>query len=94
MNDLAIMARKLALRHVRNMVEANYDEQDIISSQAYSGCGQSFVDNTGGDEFGAYGVKISGHKVRVERVLNHEVNMTFNLHRLYAECKKGQLSLL
>lgn len=55
------MARKLALRYVREMADANYDERDIMSTQGGQSCGQKFVDNTGGDEFGAYSVGIGGY---------------------------------
>lgn len=61
MSDLALMARKLALRYVRDMADANYDEHDIMATQGHQSCGQSFVDNTGGDEFGAYSVSIGGY---------------------------------
>lgn len=110
MTDLAIMARKLALKHIRGDVERNISEDYLRSTHARSSCGQKFVDNTGGDEFGAYDVGIGGYydfgpdgrgtkqaptsKIVVHRVCGQTVNMVFSLHELYLECQKGQLSLL
>lgn len=61
MPDLPIMARKLALRHIRRDAERGFSERFIQSTYHASGCGQAFVDNTGGDEFGAYFVSIGGY---------------------------------
>lgn len=104
MNDanLDIMARKLAIKHIARDVRRGLTESYIAQTWAASGCGQSFVDNTGGDEFGAHDVSIGGwlkdrrinnDKILVKRVCGVEVNKVFSLHELYEECRKGQLSL-
>lgn len=101
--DIALMARKLALKHVAGDADRGISEATIQSSHHGSSCGELFVKNTGGDEFGSYDVSIGGYvngrnvpptKVVVHRVCGITVDKIYSLHELYQECRKGQLSLI
>src|SRR4051812_42828951 len=98
--NLDIMARKLALKFIASDVRRGISESYISNAQGRTSCGDEFVRNTGGDEFGSYDVGIGGwianqrrigtDKIFVHRVCGVEVNKVFSLHELYVECQSRQ----
>jgi len=64
MGDLSIIARQLALKHIRSAVEAGLSEEHIRSTHHGSSRGEKFLENNPtarADGFGAYDVSIGGY---------------------------------
>jgi hypothetical protein len=82
--DLEFAARALALELIRDKVEWGYDVDKV--QQSWHGIG--------GPDYSAEIVANQSYTVHVGRVDGVDCDFTFSLRKLYAECKKGQLSLL
>jgi hypothetical protein len=95
MTDLAIMARKLALKHVAEDADRGLSEEYIRGTWHNAGRGHVGRWINDPDGFGGYHVGITGSgKVKVTMVCGVEGEWIFSLHELFLECRRGQVSLL
>lgn len=93
--DLAIMARKLALQIVAEDADHELSEEYIRSTHHNQGRGHVPPWKDHPDGFGGYHVGITGNgKVKVSTICGIDGMWIFSLHELYQECRNGQLALL
>lgn len=81
-DEIAVAAHTLAMKHIQTDVDRGYTVQAIQSS--YHGAG--------GPDYHAD--VLSGYKVHITRVNGFDCDFMFDLRKLYAECKRGQVAML